>query len=126
MPSGQSSTSFAAHRTLILALLVTVGMFVGTRCLEASEGASPDEKIKPSDISINRDEPGEITHEQKKSYLRTLARIWLPILLLLVIFVVVLMVVSRRLRLWVLGRWRSVKFDPVEDLWWKKDEKNEK
>ena len=120
MPSGQSLTSFAAHSTLVLALLVTVGMLVGTRCLEASEGVSSDEEIKPSDPA----DTGEITHQQKrKSYLRTFARIWLPILLLLIVFVVVLMAVSRHLRLWVLDRRRSVKFEPVEDLWWKKDGK---
>ena len=95
---------------------------VGTGSLEASEGASSDEEIKPSDPA----DTGEITHQQKRSYLRTFARIWMPIMLLLIIFVVVLMAVSRHLRLWVLGRWRPVKFEPVEDLWWKKDEENEK
>lgn len=125
MPSGQSLTYFAAHSPFVLALLVMVGVFVGASCLEASEGASADEEIKPAD-PVEFGESEEITHEQKRFGLRTFARIWMPILLLLIIFVVVLMVVNRRLRLWVLGRRRPVKFKPVEDLWWGKDEKNEK
>lgn len=62
-----------------------------------------------------------MTPAQKKSYLGKWARASLLIVLIAVIFVVVLMVVSRRMRLWVLGRDRPVTFGPVEDLWWQKD-----
>jgi hypothetical protein len=41
----------------------------------------------------------------------------MPILLLLVIFVVLLMVSARAFRMWVLGRQKPVKFDPVDDVW---------
>ena len=77
-----------------------------------SSGAA-DETASPA--GPEQSEPGP---EQKRTYARLFARIWLPVLLLLIVFVVLLMVVTRHLRLWVLGRHGQVKFGPTEDLWW--------
>ena len=63
-------------------------------------------------------EPADERLERKRAWARLFGRVWLPILLLLIVFVVLLMVVTRRMRLWVLGRFRQVRFGPTEDVWW--------
>jgi hypothetical protein len=63
------------------------------------------------------EKPAELTPEQKRTYAHLLAKWWMPTLLLIIIFIVVLMVVTRALRMWILGRSKPVKFNPVEDVW---------
>jgi hypothetical protein len=89
-------------------------------------GGSADVRTDDADEAVTEsgETPGTeragMDPEARRSYARMLARMWLPILLLLIIFVALLMVISRRLRLWVLRRNRPVKFDRVDDVWWKK------
>ena len=90
-------------------------------CLAAGSGYGaaddPDKSGTASGAVVKTEKPGALTPEQKKSLAHMLARYVLPVLLLLIIFVVILMVLTRAFRLWVLGRGRPVKFDPVDDLW---------
>jgi hypothetical protein len=92
-----------------LSMMVATALIVGA---VGAGGYADDEgpTVKP-------EKPGGFTLDQKRKYAHLLGRYWLPTLLLLIIFVVVLMVVTRALRLWVLGRGRPVKFDKVEDVW---------
>ena len=124
MRSGHSLTSFAVHSILIPA--VALVLLAGQRAYCPEPPAQDSGLAAPA--SENPDESGgRLTPEQKRSYARTFARTWLPILLLLIIFVVLLMVVTRHLKLWMLDRRRPVKFKPVDDVWWqKKDGENEK
>lgn len=81
----------------------------------------------PAPVTIDKpDKPSGLTPEQKRTYARLLAKYWLPMLLLLVVFVVMFMVSTRALKRWLLDRDRPVKFDPVEDVWSQAENKADK
>jgi hypothetical protein len=108
----------------IMAPLVLMPGVAGARAYGADSGADVS---APEPATVDKPEkPGGLTLEQKRTYARLLAKYWLPTLLLLVIFVVMLMVVTRALKRWLLDRDRPVKFDPIEDVWSQAENKSDK
>ena len=115
--------TWCAAISIIAALALMLGP-AGARAYGEQSGADrPALKLATADKS---DKPSGLTPEQKKTYARLLAKYWLPTLLLIVVFVVMLMVVTRALKRWLLDRDRPVKFDPVEDVWSQAENKSDK
>ena len=106
----------------MLAAVLLVSLAGGRGYCAEGGAAGSDEK---AGTITSADKPAGLTAEQKRTLAHHLAKWWLPILLLLIIFVVVLMVVTRAMKLWVLGRGRPVKFDPVDDVWSQAKDKQE-
>ena len=123
------ATSEGIRRACVLVLLAALTLQASPRMRLLAEQPPSDNQSERLTAGPDAEE-GEPSKDQKRrSVMRRVAWAALCMILLLSVFIVVVMIMSRRMRIRYLGWDRRIKFNKLWDVWWhrseeKPDEKN--